>query len=294
MNERVRSVQFQLTTTCNERCIFCRKYTWPTKEADIKMIEEKIEKYPNATLEFSGGEPTMYSHLAELNDLLVGKAYKVFTNGAIDEQDEEVSRFLDNAEEVVISFDALSRNTYNSIRHPIDTFAFYTVCRTVARYAETGKISMVVTSENIGMVPFIAKYADEQGIKSRFYPVHTNTDGLLVSKEQLGVCYERLLDIKLDYPEKTNVFDIFQEGYFTEKKPFIPCFARNYSRVIDEDGREYFCCYAINDNGVDIDGKNCIDAEQEEFDANVEYEYCDHCSRYRAFNEGRVTEPRFM
>lgn len=294
VNNKVKSVQFQLTTECNERCIFCRKYTWPKKQADIKMIEEKIRKYHNASLQFSGGEPTMYEHIAELNELLVDKVYKVYTNGAIDEHNEEVDKFLRNADEVVVSFDALSKANYNKIRRPLDEFAFYSVCRTISKFSNKCKLSMVVTSENIDFVPLIVKFADEQEVKSRFYPVHTNTEGLVVTDEQLKICKERVESLKLDYPESTNVFDIFNEGYFDTKREFIPCFARNYSRLIDEDGREYFCCYAINDNGFDIDGKNEIDTKISEHDVSIEYDYCDHCTRYRAFNEGRIANPKFM
>ena len=52
VNENIRSVQFQLTTTCNERCIFCRKYTWPKKQIPIEVVAEKLKQYPNAALQF--------------------------------------------------------------------------------------------------------------------------------------------------------------------------------------------------------------------------------------------------
>ena len=44
VNENIRSVQFQLTTTCNERCIFCRKYTWPKKQSPIGVGAEKLKQ----------------------------------------------------------------------------------------------------------------------------------------------------------------------------------------------------------------------------------------------------------
>ena len=295
VNEQIKSVQFQLTTACNERCIFCRKYTWEKKELSIKKLKEKLIKFPNAYYQFSGGEPTMYSQLAELNKLLVGKHYKVYTNGAVYSSNEEAIKFLENADEIAISFDAMNHKTYNAIRRPIDEYAFYRVCRTAARFANKAKLSMVVTSENIKQLPLVLKFADEIEIKSRFYPVHTNTVGLVVTEEQLANCKVELEKLELKHKELTNAFSIFEPGYFTTTKEFIPCKARNYSRLVDEVGKEYFCCYAINDNGTDIEGKYAIPEEVKSFDCNYEYEYCDHCSRYRHFNNNAISEgPMFM
>ena len=143
VNENIRSVQFQLTTTCNERCVFCRKYTWPKKQIPIEVVAEKLKQYPNAALQFSGGEPTMYDHLVELMELIKGRPYKVYTNGVIDDSGcgiEAKRKFLDGAKEIAISFDAMSRGTYNEVRRPLDDFAFYTVCRTIAQYSHKAKL----------------------------------------------------------------------------------------------------------------------------------------------------------
>ena len=286
VNENIRSVQFQLTTTCNERCIFCRKYTWPKKQIPIEVVAEKLKQYPNAALQFSGGEPTMYDHLVELMELIEGRPYKVYTNGVIDDSGcgiEAKRKFLDGAKEIAISFDAMSRGTYNEVRRPLDEYAFYAVCRTVAQYSHKAKLSMVVTKLNVNMIPFIISYAEKYGAKTRFYPLHTNTDGLMVEEHQLEILKERLANMEYDH-SLTNVDQIFTPDYFVEKREFIPCYARNVSRLIDEDGREYPCCYAINDNGKDIDGKFAIEHPECMLDQFEAYEYCDHCTRYRRFN----------
>ncbi len=293
MNSLVKSVQFQLTTSCNERCIFCRKYTWKKRELPIEIIEKKMNKYKNAFYQFSGGEPTMYSNLSMLNKLLEGKKYKVYTNGVVDLANEEVLKFLDNAVEIAISFDACNSKTYNKVRRPLDDFAFYKVIATATRYSTKSKLSMVVTSENIEEIPGILITADSIGIKTRFYPIHTNTDGLIPSKKQVEDLKKELENMEFD-KELTNVFGIFDVGFFDTKRDFIPCKARKYSRLIDEQGREYFCCYAINDNGMDIDGVNSID-KLKYFDTTTMYGYCDHCTRYRNFNENEVEPgPKFM
>ena len=286
VNENIRSVQFQLTTICNERCIFCRKYTWPKKQIPIEVVAEKLEQYPNAALQFSGGEPTMYDHLVELIELIEGRPYKVYTNGVIDDSGcgiEAKKKFLDGAKEIAISFDADNMETYNSIRHPLDSYAFLKVLKTASLYSEKAKLSMVVTKNNVQTIPNIIAFANSKQIKTRFYPLHTNTAGLVVEEKQLESLKACLKDMDYDHC-LTNVDQIFSPDYFVEKRKFIPCGARNVSRLIDEDGRKYPCCYAINDNGKDIDGKFAIEHPECMLDQYEAYEYCDHCTRYRRFN----------
>lgn len=293
-NELIKSVQFQLTTTCNERCIFCRKYTWPKAEIPIEVIREKMQKYPNAYYQFSGGEPSMYSNLAKLNKLLFGKTYKVYTNGVFSKANKEVKKFFDNATEIAISFDAWNPDVYNEVRRPRSPIAFSIVKSNAVEYASKVKLSMVVTSENIGEIPDIIKFADKYKIKTRFYPIHTNSDGLIASREQIDELRKVLYDIDYD-SSLTNVENTFKTDFYKQEHEFIPCKARNYSRLIDEQGNEYFCCYAINDNGEDICGLNAIPALNISWNESVEFNYCKRCTRYRKFNSEEVKPgPEFM
>lgn len=284
INSKVTSLQIQLTTECNERCIFCRKYTWKSKHILFDTIVEKVEKYKNANLQFSGGEPTMYNELEKLNRLLIeqNKKYKVFTNGLLPGT-PAADVFVEYADQLSISLDAMSNVVYNEVRRPLEKeFALDRVKYLARKFYYKSRVCMVVTSQNIEQVLPILHFAMENGIKSRFYPIHTNTEGMIPSKLQLEVLSENLGKVNL-HGVDTNVTGIVQEGFYDTNTKFIPCFVREYSRLVDEDGREYFCCYAINDNGLDIDGKNEIDKAN--INVYTPYDYCDHCTRYRHANE---------
>lgn len=319
-DKRIKSVQMQLTTECNQRCVFCRKYTWEPKTMPLDILEEKIKKYKHATFQFSGGEPTMYSFLWKLNILLKRYSipYKVYTNLSMYIPEDTIGieqvRFLLNAEEISISLDALDKKVYDSVRRPVLSgmvYAFDNVFRNIHWLVEEGKkealkLCMVINKMTIGQVPKMVEFCNLHEIRGRFYPLHTNME-TAISEDDLRWLEKELyntgwLGIQ-DSDEWTNVKDLFEPGYFSIRRDFIDCKVRNRHRVIDEEGREYVCCYAINDNGEDIDGFNALNkyildqiTAGEKLREDTEEDCCHNCSRYRRANEDQeyLEEVRFL
>lgn len=281
----MKSVQVQLTTFCNERCVFCRKYEWKKKHISIDVLEEKIKKYQFATFQFSGGEPLLYSNLKKLNDLIAkyNIKYKVYSNMSMDLNDEQ-EEFLDNAFEIAVSLDSITSEGYNKIRQPLDEGAFDNVIFNMLTYSDKVKTSTVVMNGNFEEVTSIALFCSSREIKSRFYKIHTNLETSLTFQEEmvLRMDIESLTRNKVSDTLRrlSNIFNYFDE----ENNKFVECNVRNHHRVIDEDGREYTCCYAINDNGEDIDGVNAL-PNDDLLDIHEEYTFCDICSRYKKSNE---------
>lgn len=296
LKRKMKSVQIQLTTECNQRCEFCRKYTWDFKEIPLDILRNKINKYKSSitTFQFSGGEPLLYTFLKDLNVILrkYSIPYRVYTSLSIP-LDEVQKNFLDNAEEIFVSMDAVSKKVYNNIRFPVNREdAFCHVMRNInkIKYVDKKKLTLctVVNKLNVKEIPYMVQMAEEGRIQHRFYPLHTNMNER-ISAFDLEWLECELCRCGLMESEFTNIGEMFEPGYFDVVRTFVKCRVRNNHRVIDEMGREYPCCYAINDNGNDwnvryqikgvLDKKDCILPEYKEYD------FCHKCLRYERANK---------
>lgn len=308
--KRIKSVQMQLTTQCNQKCVFCRKYTWENKVMPLDVLEKKIKKYKHCTFQFSGGEPLLYDYLFKLNQLIrrYSIKYKVYTNLSFNITDAECLQFLLNAEQISVSLDGMSKEIYNQVRRPINNKAFRYLMINIHNLINIKnkgslKLCMVVNKLNISDVPEMVKFCNDWKVQGRFYPLHTNME-MALNMEDLRWLERELyntgwLGLSREIGDKyTNVESLFEPGYFSIERYFIPCRVRNRHRVIDEKGYEYTCCYAINDNGIDICGKNRISDEMlskidnngEKFREDNEFDFCRICSRYRKANECSIEE----
>lgn len=279
----MKSVQIQLTTVCNERCVFCRKYEWAKREIDFEVLKEKILKYAGATFQFSGGEPLYYSKLSKLAALLVDNEikYKVYTNMSKLLNNDQIF-FLSHADEISVSLDAVDQNLYDEIRRPVTSNAFYYVIKNIIAFGSKVKITMVMTKLNYKEIPALVGFSKEVKAKFRAYQLHTNLETAMSEDDKNEL---KVIVSDLENEGSLQHTNLNSTSFFVESKyDFVPCNVRNHHRVIDELGREYTCCYAINDNGDDIDGANELQNPLEELDINEQYDYCSRCSRYRKSN----------
>ena len=271
----MKSIQIQLTTKCNQRCFMCRKYTWKHREIDFDILKEKIEKYKDCTFTFSGGDPLEYSKLYKLVEVLedYNIVYQVFTNMNYKLTDDMIE-FLDNAECIQVSLDGSNYETYMSVRRPIEN-GIAIVFENIKRYASKIKINCTVSKRNYFDVKNIFDCFNGKVKDVRFFPVHTDDDAKL----------ERYMIDYIVNQYKTEVIPKNFEPLLMEKKDYEgKCYVKKEHRLIDEQGNEYPCCRAINDNGEDWDGKNCIENLNDIDDENVLYDFCYQCDRYRKFN----------
>lgn len=282
-------IQIQLTTRCNERCVFCKKYTWEQKEMSESTLLQTFLKYPSRKnkYQFSGGDPLCYSNLNLLNHLLSDAKYKVYTNLAFD-LNEEQKMFLNNASDISVSFDGVNFQTYNKIRRPLSDLAFAKMVKNVIDYRDKVRLCMVVTKDNMHEIPEVLSFGHRYKIKTRFYELHTN----LETQPDISELKKILESIDFEQVYNTNILSVYSKvcsGKWGEPNRFDSCFVKDLHHVIDESGFEYPCCYAINDNGDDLKGQNSIgnvyDMTPKKLNHFLEYDFCYRCTRYQRTNE---------
>lgn len=277
----IKSVQVQLTTKCNERCFMCRKYTWESKEIDINTLIRKIVKYYDSTFTFSGGDPLNYSELHTLNQVLEQNdiVYQVFTNMNYILTYEQ-HMFLDNARCIQVSLDGSDHATYHSVRRCTE-FGFNTVIENILSYANKIKANCTVSCRNYFDVRNIYNLCKNIKIPVRFFPVHTDENAML---QQYMVDYiiNSFVENCEPVPEEVNNF---LKIYNSKNLPKPSrCYVKSAHRIIDESGKEYPCCRAINDNGRDWKGKFSLGNLNDLDNPNVLYDFCKDCDRYVKFN----------
>lgn len=286
----MKSVQIQLTTKCNERCFMCRKYTWKHKEISLRTLENKIEKYKNATFTFSGGDALAFTHIKELNKIIekYNISYQVFTNLTY-ALDSEMMKFLKKADYVQVSCDGSCKSIYDHVRRPVDEDAFdvlmYNINNNLDWMHDKLKINVTVSNRNYDDVEDIAKMFIKKSIMCRFFPVHTDKDAML--NDAMFQAIENQIKRCIEFDEfAVEKYTNLKTFEFREKEKYTgPCYVKLHHRIIDENGDEYTCCRAINDNGEDWESMFTIDKIANVKNVNVLYPYCDGCDRYRKFNQ---------
>lgn len=289
----IKSVQVDLTTKCNQKCYMCRQYTWNAKEIPFEILKKKIEKYHNenedCTFTFSGGDPTSYNHIRELNNLIekLGIShYQLFTNLDFPEMEFDIIKFLNKAEYLQVSMDGYDSKTYAYVRYPglADNFEerWKNITERVKLYGSKTKLNVTVSNRNY---KHISKIYDEfkNDVKNiRFYPVHTNDNALLKKDMFESIKKQMQYILEDDVKEMTNA-KTFSLKPMEDYKGF--CFIKKDHVVVDQTGKEYPCCRATNDNGEDWEGRYCLDNLNNIDDEKVLYDFCPNCDRYRKFNE---------
>ena len=85
--KQVESLAIELTRDCNNNCLFCYQRKGGKTKVDVERLKRKIVEYRKMGvryIEFSGGEPTLSSHLPGLIKLAKKEKYEnisLLTNG---------------------------------------------------------------------------------------------------------------------------------------------------------------------------------------------------------------------
>lgn len=277
----IKSIQVQLTTKCNQKCVMCRKYTWEPKELTLVKLISKLKQYRGATVTFSGGDPLEYSKLPALVDYLIQNkvVYQVLTNLAYELNLAQIV-FLKNAKFVQVSLDGGDQLAYEKVRGIKS--GFYTMVTNCGMFRNI-KFNCTVSRINSTEVKHISHLAARLGFPVRFWPVHTH-DALKLSmgdKHYIG-CLIR--NLNKECPEVYGNTNLSDFEALLQRKPAPQCFVKQHHIVIDEAGIEYPCCRAINDNGVDIGKVNSVDNLERVENPHQLYDFCSECDRYVRFN----------
>ena len=118
------SVYFNLTKNCNLNCIYCYANAGNTAIKDIKdqtlefwerTIDQLFSLNKNATINFTGGEPTIYKEFWNVVEYAKNRGFKLIliTNGS-NSKDEDIGKYLDCFSSIEVSIDSL-REEINSL-----------------------------------------------------------------------------------------------------------------------------------------------------------------------------------
>ena len=183
--------------------------------------------------------------------------------------------FLDNAKYIQVSLDGSNYATYRSVRRPVQN-GIAVVQSNINKYADKIKINCTVSKRNYFDVKNIYDQYNGKVLDVRFFPVHT---------DEAAKLEKYMLDYIADQYRVLVLPKCF-ESLFEKRNEYTgKCFVKAEHRLIDEEGNEYPCCRAINDNGEDWEGKNCVENLNGIDNENVLYDFCSQCDRYRKFNE---------
>lgn len=124
------SVYFNLTKNCNLKCIYCYANAGSTAMKDIKeqslefwrkTIDQLYGLNKNATINFTGGEPTIYKFFWNVVEYAKHRGLKLLliTNGS-NSDDEYIQKYLNFFNDIQVSIDSL-REEVNSLTRGKDS-----------------------------------------------------------------------------------------------------------------------------------------------------------------------------
>ncbi|MEW6681013.1 MAG: radical SAM protein [bacterium] len=173
---------WDITSRCNLSCIHCynaEKYDGTRKdigrELNIEEAKEAINKLQEAgfkQLLLIGGEPLIYSNIAQLVEFARNKGLEVAitTNGTL--LGEEMALTLINLEikSLIVSIDGISAETNDEIR---GRGAFEKACKNLKKFTQLARargskvltgIGFVVTKKNLSEIEYLPEFSNSLGI----------------------------------------------------------------------------------------------------------------------------------
>jgi radical SAM protein with 4Fe4S-binding SPASM domain len=243
----LRSVQLNVTNTCGQRCIMCRKYEWPRHLLPLELVRDVVSGLPtHCTVILSGGEPLMHPSIDGILRVLDNQRVRwaLLTNGMV------FGEGLSGAAYLNISFDALSPEVYRDVRG-VD--AGKSVRRNVERYRRAYPhahimLDCTVCGLNTDQVPQLMEFAHDLGVEINFQLVHTHSY-LVPSRQRIVQLAQRGAEVFGRLEVETNFF-IFLEQCMHGHLASSSCCAVDRHCVVDADGSVFPCCRALNDNGL--------------------------------------------
>lgn len=308
------SVQMNLLNKCYQKCIGCRKYTWPEVQLDFGTVSQFLNSYSNLhsekkTIVYSGGEPLLYSKINETLKLTIDKniSYGILTS-ALFPSSVDLEFLIKNASYISISVDGSTKEMFQKTRG-ID--AFDKVIENIKLFKkikdETDsrcklRINSTISNINSKCMPDILKLASELKIECNFFPIHTWKDlKVQLNEEKLYSIEEDMLitfSKSFQHSIKTNIKDFYD--MMKRSKPTC-CIVPNFHLFIDANGDVLPCCRLACDNDFykrnqsyiigNINTSNIVDIWNSDNISKVrnnvfdpKYPECEECDRYNEMN----------
>jgi uncharacterized protein len=255
INEKVLSVKFLLSTTCNSACVYCyQKFAgYYAQIIDVKKIDiffmwvdnyVRLNRIKEFSLELFGGEPLL-AH--QYFPYLFKKLSEFKSNNNIKTQvsiisnlslltDDLIQILVDNDVEFKISIDG-NKQVHDSRRHLKNGESSYDkTVEAIKKIAQLGRIDLVtarmnVDKNNIGEVSYVADLMHNLGVQ-RFYCgiVHfrrktTNYSPYIFSEKDLilGGINKELFDIvsKYGYADTPCSISLYEPCQFYRKHSYV-------------------------------------------------------------------------
>ena len=177
MNRKIDRLYFELTTMCNLKCKHCFNFNEDVKpkHLDFETFSTFYKKIKNKTqgIVLTGGEPFLHPQIIKILDLLSQENVVITTNAALYNESyyEKIMMEYPNVF-LQISFDGMTKETFETVRGLGSYEKVKRVIDYLSRqgYAQRLGLSVSILACNIGEVPDIVRYAQEQKLHSIHFP----------------------------------------------------------------------------------------------------------------------------
>ncbi len=240
--------RFYVTYRCNSRCSYCNVWQNPAfkniaelSAADAKLLIKQCYEHGVRYVDFTGGEPTLYPHLAEVIGYAKGLGIKteVTSNCIASSSRQKMLEVAAAADKFNTSLDTLDCVAYRQIRG-VDACA--NVRQAVAEIAavRSPKIMTVVTESNINELDSMIAYAQNHKAMIYLSPMfpYMDKNGAYQISAYIPDIINRI------FAPYTVVLLHFMEFFRTSAPHRLPpCSANRHTLTFAPDGNLVLPCY---------------------------------------------------
>lgn len=256
MNHDFYCIRFYVTFRCNSRCAYCN--VWRDEkfrgvaELPLEQAKELLRqawKVGGRYIDFTGGEPTLYPHLAELVRYAreLGFKTEVTTNAVMG--GANLFRIAEAADKFNVSLDTLNPEVYQN-RRGIDMYDQVLQHLQMLQSVRSPKLMTVVTQENLGELDDLSEFARNHHALLYLNPMfsyfnHQNAD--------ITNCINSIT--RRIFQRNTVVMLHFLEFITHSRDPERPaCSANRHTLTFAPDGSLMLPCYHAVKEGIRWDG----------------------------------------
>jgi len=229
-------------------------------------------------IDFTGGEPLLYDALPEVLSYAkkLGFFVKLSTNGLIySQRAEEIKGQVDR---IYFSLDAASREEYRRIRG-VDGFEdVINSVKTAQRLHEQCCLVYTVTNENIGNIPAMIEFCQQQKIPVLFHPCFSYFQNPALDSHHIQTIKKYFTQsfVRMSLP----YLNFYQQGGNDPLHTF--CKAGASTLDITPDNRLPIPCFLKKHKEISINGNLYSILRSEKWKTLIEqagtYDFCHHCT----------------
>ena len=238
------SVYFNLTKNCNSKCIYCYANAGKTATKDIqdqplgfweRTIDQLCNLNNNATMNITGGEPTIYKYFWNVVEYAKNKGLKLLliTNGS-NSKDEDIQRYFNYFSTIQVSIDSLREKINSLTRGKNSLFSAQKLIDILIENGVEPTIMVVVSKYNKRyLYEFVDKYKASAIIK--FQPMYNmGRGGKLKSLSIAAKEYYNIL-------KSQNIERMKEDISYKRNKKYIWCGMGKNVLSIEANGDVYPC-----------------------------------------------------